>query len=48
MITFPVATEVQEDRRVALNLRPETPLGEAQLMVTIEPREPAAKQGTTQ
>lgn len=45
MITFHLSTEVTEDRRVILNLPPETPLGETELRVTIEPRQAGDKQG---
>ena len=43
MITFHMSTEVKEERRVLLNLPPETPLGEADFVVTIEPRQASAE-----
>ena len=45
MITIRLSTEVKEDRRVVLNLPPETLVGEADLVVTIEPRRAGAGQG---
>ena len=44
MITFRTSQEVKEDRRVVLNLPPETPVGQAELTVSITPRGPAASQ----
>ena len=36
MITLRITTEVKDDRRVVLNLPPEVPVGQAELVVTIE------------
>jgi hypothetical protein len=44
VITFRTSTEVKQDRRVVLTLPPETPMGEAELMVTIASRPPGATQ----
>jgi hypothetical protein len=42
VITFRTLTEIPEDRRVVLTLPPETPIGEAELLVTVAPqRRPA-------
>ena len=41
MIVFRASARVNEDRRVVLELPPQTPLGEADLVVTLEPRRPA-------
>ena len=38
MITFRTSTEIREDRRVVLTLPPETPLGAAELLVTVAPQ----------
>lgn len=38
MIRFRTSTEVKEDRRVVLDLPPETPVGNADLTVTIAPQ----------
>jgi hypothetical protein len=37
MITFRTSTEVSADRRVVLTLPPETPIGKAELVVSIAP-----------
>jgi hypothetical protein len=37
MITFHTSTEIPSDRRVVLNLPPDTPTGKADLVVTIAP-----------
>ena len=42
MIYFRISTEVKEDRRVVLTLPPETPVGEAELIVTIASRNPGS------
>ena len=39
MITFRTSTEITADRRVVLVLPPETPLGKAELVVTVSPAE---------
>ena len=44
MITFRTSHEVKEDRRVVLNLPPETPVGQAELTVSIMPQGQAASQ----
>jgi len=38
MITFHLSADVKEDRRVVLTLPPETPLGDAELVVTVTSR----------
>ncbi len=38
MIRFRTSTDVNEDRRVVLELPPETPVGKADLTVTIAPQ----------
>ncbi len=38
MITFSTSTEVSADRRVVLTLPPETPLGKAELVVSVAPQ----------
>lgn len=40
MIVFRASTTVAEDRRVVIQLPPQTPVGEAELVVTLEPRQP--------
>ena len=42
MIVFRTSARINEDRRVVLELPPQTPVGEAELVVTVEPRMPAA------
>lgn len=44
MITFRTSTDVPEDRRVVLSLPPETPLGKAELVVTVASQQEAATQ----
>jgi hypothetical protein len=39
MITFRTSTEVMADRRVVLTLPPDTPMGKAELVVTVAPQE---------
>ena len=41
MIVFRTSARVNEDRRIVLELPPQTPVGEAELVVTLEPRRPA-------
>ena len=41
MIVFRTSARINEDRRVVLELPPQTPVGEAELVVTLEPRRPA-------
>ena len=41
MIVFRTSARIDEDRRVVLELPPQTPVGEADLVVTLEPRRPA-------
>ncbi len=41
MIVFRTSARIDEDRRVVLELPPQTPVGEAELFVTLEPRRPA-------
>jgi hypothetical protein len=36
MITFRVSTEVKDDRQVVLQLPPEVPTGQAELVVTVD------------
>ena len=38
MIRFRTSTEINKDRRIVLELPPETPLGKADLTVTIAPQ----------
>jgi hypothetical protein len=45
MIVFRTSMRVDEDRRVILQLPPQTPVGEAELVVTLEPRQPIASIG---
>lgn len=42
MITFRTSTEITTDRRILLDLPPETPIGKAELVVTVSPQQPAA------
>ena len=42
MIRFRTSAEVKEDRQVLLELPPETPVGKADLMVTISPQNAGA------
>jgi hypothetical protein len=35
MITFRLSTEIKEDRQVVLTLPPEVPIGQAELVVTV-------------
>jgi len=42
MITFRVATDVKDDRRVVLTLPPEAPTGAVELIVTVD--SPAARE----
>ena len=39
MITFRTSLEIGDDRRVVLTLPPETPVGEAELLVTVAPHQ---------
>jgi hypothetical protein len=41
MLTFRTTAEVKEDRRIDLTLPPETPLGKAELVVTLSPQREA-------
>ena len=43
MIVFRTSARINEDRRVVLELPPQTPVGEAELVVTLEPRMPAGR-----
>jgi hypothetical protein len=45
MIVFRASARVNEDRRVVLELPPQTPVGDAELVVTVEPRQPGGKAG---
>ena len=47
MITLRIKTEVKDDRRVVLTLPPEVPIGQAELVVTIEPQAPDNKPART-
>jgi hypothetical protein len=38
MITFRASAEISADRRVVLTLPPETPIGKAELVVTVAPQ----------
>ena len=38
MITFRTFLEIGNDRRIVLTLPPETPIGEAELLVTVAPQ----------
>jgi hypothetical protein len=38
MITFRISTDVEADRQVVLTLPPQTPLGKAELTVTVAPQ----------
>ena len=38
MITFRTSADVPEDRHVVVNLPPETPVGRAELVVTVVPQ----------
>ena len=38
MITFRLSANVKDDRQVILTLPPEVPTGEAELVVTVQPR----------
>ena len=42
MVTFRTLADIPENRRVVLNLPPETPLGEAELVITIAAKDEAA------
>ncbi len=42
MITMQITVEIQDDRRVVLNLPPEVPTGPSDLVVTVTPQ-PAEK-----
>jgi hypothetical protein len=42
MVTFQIRAEIRDDRRVILTLPPEVPIGQANLVVTVEA--PAADQ----
>ena len=48
MIRFRTSAEVKKNRRVTLELPPETPLGQADLVITISPSRPADNSGTGQ
>ncbi len=43
MITFRITTEVNDDRRVVLNLPAEVPTGKADLVVTVDSPAPERK-----
>ena len=43
MITFRTTTEVKDDHRIVLTLPPEVPIGQAELVVTIESAPPENK-----
>src|SRR5207302_5766809 len=47
MITLRTRTDIKDDRRVVLNLPPEVPVGQAELVVTIEPQAPDNKPART-
>ena len=38
MVTIRTSAEIPEDRRLVVNLPPETPLGEAELVITVAPK----------
>jgi len=42
MITFRTSTEITADRRIVLALPPETPVGKAELVVTVSPQDTSA------
>jgi hypothetical protein len=44
MITFHTTAEVTPDRQLLVTLPPETPLGKAELVVTISPQTASSKQ----
>jgi hypothetical protein len=44
MITFHTTAEVTRDRQLLVTLPPETPLGKAELVVTISPQTASSKQ----
>jgi hypothetical protein len=39
MITFRTSMEISDDRRVVLTLPPNTPVGEAELVIMVAPKE---------
>jgi hypothetical protein len=43
MISFRITADVREDRRVVLTLPPEVPLGQAELVVSVEAPAPEKK-----
>jgi len=45
MITFRINTDVKDDRRVVLTLPPDVPTGQAELVVTVDPRVLSEKRG---
>jgi hypothetical protein len=46
MITYRTSMEISDDRRVVLILPPETPVGKADLVVTVAPKEePVSSRG---
>jgi len=47
MITFRISTEVTDDRRVVLTLPPEVPIGQAELVVTVNSPQLDKKQPRT-
>jgi hypothetical protein len=45
MITFHTSADVTADRRVTVTLPPETPIGKAELTVTVAPQDGTAARG---
>jgi len=47
MQTFRTSTDVAADRRVVINLPPDTPLGKTELVVMVVPQEKSEQEKTT-